>query len=94
MRRLTVIILVVALFAFLLLGTLSLPDFGSYPERTPTLKAISVYYLQNGVAETGALNVVSSIVWNYRGYDTIGEVTILFTTTFGVIAILRKKGDA
>lgn len=45
--------------------------------------------------KTKALNSVSSIVFDFRGYDTLGESIVLFTAVAGVIAVLRnvKKGQ-
>jgi multicomponent Na+:H+ antiporter subunit B len=42
------------------------------------------YYIREGVEETGATNLVTSVVLNYRGLDTLGEVTILFVGALGV----------
>jgi len=52
------------------------------------------YYIDNGREETGAANIVTSVVLNYRGFDTLGEVTILFLAAMGlgtVLATLQKK---
>lgn len=46
------------------------------------------YYIEEGREETGAANVVTSIVVNYRGFDTLGEVTVLFVAAIGVSAVL------
>ena len=40
--------------------------------------------------ETGASNVVTSIVFDYRGFDTLGEASVLFTAVLGVGLVLRK----
>ena len=37
------------------------------------------HYINYGVAETGAANIVTSVVVTYRGFDSLGEVTVLFT---------------
>ena len=53
------------------------------------------YYIDNCREETGATNIVTSVVLNYRGFDTLGEVTILFLAAIGlgaVLATLKKKG--
>lgn len=63
-----------------------LPPFGS-----PIMKMGS-QYLAEGVKKTGATNMVSAIILDFRGYDTLGEVTILFTSVIGVLAVLRKTG--
>jgi len=52
------------------------------------------YYIEKGREETGASNIVTSVVVNYRGFDTLGEVTVLFVAAIGLSAVLatrRKK---
>ena len=49
------------------------------------------HYLENGVDETGAANVVTSVVVTYRGFDTLGEVTILFIAAIGLGAVLYTR---
>ncbi|HPG41887.1 MAG TPA: DUF4040 domain-containing protein [bacterium] len=80
----TVIILVV-IFIF------SIPIFKSLPVFGEPLMTTSQYYLDNGAAETGAANLVSSIILDYRAYDTLGEVTVLFTAILGALTVLRIK---
>ena len=41
--------------------------------------------------ETGANNAVTSVVFDYRGFDTLGEATVLFTAVAGVIMIFRRQ---
>lgn len=50
------------------------------------------YYIDNGVKETGATNIVTSVVVNYRGFDTLGEVTVLFLAAIGLSAVLHREG--
>ena len=69
---------------FMLLAVVSIRDFGS-PENTE----MDDYFLANSQSETGANNVVTSIVFDYRGYDTLGEATVLFAAVSGVLASLR-----
>jgi multicomponent Na+:H+ antiporter subunit B len=55
----------------------------------------SAHYVQNavkGMTETGSANVVTSVVLDYRGFDTLGEATVLFTSVIGVISLLRIEG--
>lgn len=49
------------------------------------------YYLQHVKEQTGAVNAVTAIVVNYRGFDTLGEVTVLFIASTGVAALLWRK---
>ena len=45
-------------------------------------------YLEQGPEETGVPNVVTAVLASYRGYDTLGEVTVIFTAGIGVLALL------
>jgi len=65
---------------------MDLPQFGS-----PIMKMGS-QYIASGLKKTGAANLVSAIILDFRGYDTLGEATILFTSAIGVITVLRKIG--
>jgi multicomponent Na+:H+ antiporter subunit B len=49
------------------------------------------YYVTNGVGQTGATNIVTSVVVNYRGFDTLGEVTVLFLAAIGLSAVLYRE---
>ena len=52
------------------------------------------YYIQNSIEKTGSANIVNSIVWDFRSYDTLGEETVLFTAILAVFLIAHKKGIA
>jgi multicomponent Na+:H+ antiporter subunit B len=47
-------------------------------------------YLNEALRETGVPNVVTAVLASYRGYDTLGETTVVFTAGVGVIALLRR----
>lgn len=79
------IITLVLIFIFSISVFRSLPPFGN-PKMTT-----SQYYLDNGSRQTGAANLVAPIVLDYRAYDTLGEVTVLFTAILGSLTILRIK---
>ena len=83
-------LILVGLAALLVFAAYSLPAFGSYPYRLGGT-AVSSYYINNAVAETGAANIVATIVWLYRGYDTLGESTILFTAVVSILLLARWK---
>jgi len=63
-----------------------LPEFG-YP-----IMRIANTYLKEGLVKTGASNLVSSVILDFRAYDTLGEATILFTAVIGVLTIVRRIG--
>ncbi len=74
--------------AALVYGTLGLPAF-SDPQAAPHTHVVP-RYLEQGPKETGVPNVVTAVLASYRGYDTLGEVLVVFTAGIGVIALLRR----
>lgn len=52
---------------------------------------VGQYYLDHVKEQTGAVNAVTAVVVNYRGFDTLGEVTVLFIASTGVGALLWRK---
>ncbi len=72
------------LFMSLLIGVLQeLPRFGE------PLMRVAQEYIQFGLERTGAANVVAAIILDFRGYDTLGEATVLFTAVVGVLTVMR-----
>lgn len=70
---------------------LSIRLFKALPPFGEPLMTTARYYLENCASQTHAANIVSSIVLDYRGYDTLGEVTVLFTAILGALTIIRLK---
>jgi len=50
-------------------------------------------YIQEALTKTSATNIVAAIILDFRGYDTLGEATILFTSVIGVLAVLRMQKE-
>lgn len=63
-----------------------LPSFGS-----PIMR-VAKTYIEQGLEKTGATNLVAAIILDFRGYDTLGEATVLFSAVMGVLAVMRKVG--
>jgi multisubunit Na+/H+ antiporter MnhB subunit len=87
------VVSIVIIFVIFLAGIRvfeTLPDFGT-PIITKIANAASNTYIKEGLAKTGAANIVAAIILDYRGYDTLGEATVLFTSIVGATVILRKK---
>jgi multisubunit Na+/H+ antiporter MnhB subunit len=83
MRQVVGWIVLIILAAFLVSGMLLIHPFG-YPPSD-----MDDYIIENAQEETGSNNVVASVVFDYRGFDTLGEATILFTAVTGVLLLLR-----
>jgi multicomponent Na+:H+ antiporter subunit B len=65
---------------------MELPVFGE------PLMRVSSYYIDNSIKMTGAANIVTSVLLDFRAYDTLGEVAILFTSVVGAATVMRKAG--
>jgi multicomponent Na+:H+ antiporter subunit B len=72
-------------------GTVDLPPFGD--AGTPP-QALGPNYLERTEAETGIPNVVTAVLASYRGFDTLGEVAVIFTAGIGVLILLRRRRAA
>lgn len=83
--------------AALVYGTLGLPAFAD--AEAPIHQHVVPRYIHDAQRETGVPNVVTAVLASYRGYDTLGETTVVFTAGIGVIVLLRrlrtrkKEGD-
>jgi len=60
------------------------------PFGAPPVTDMDDYYLGHGQEETGANNIVTGILFDYRAFDTLGEATVLFIAVLGVGVIFRK----
>jgi len=74
----------------LIYGTWDLPRFGD--PNAPAHRHVAPEYLAEATHETGAPNVVTAVLASYRGYDTLGEVTVIFTAGIGVLLLLSGSG--
>lgn len=89
MTKIFTIFLVTLTGALLIYGVVHLPDFGSH--SAPPHNHISPRYIEKAKEETGVKNIVTSVLADYRGYDTLGEVIVIFTAGISVILLLKRK---
>lgn len=77
-------------FALALFFTAVVIPFGS-----PAMSDMDDYFIANGQEEAGANNIVTAVLFDYRGIDTLGEASVLFTavTGVGILFRLRKKEE-
>ena len=82
-----------ALIAMLLLTVSYLPPVGS--ADNPASNEVVEKYIQDGMQDTGAVNIVTGMILDYRAFDTFGESNVLFIATCTVLILLRndKKKD-
>ena len=93
-RPLLPLVVVLITGAVLVYGTIDMPLFGD--PSAPVHQHVAPRYLQESPAEIGIPNVVTEVLASYRGYDTLGELTVIFTAGVGVLALLglrRRRED-
>ena len=89
----TSILFCLFLIALLLVTVSYLPATGTI-ER-PVNNEVAERYIESGLEETGAVNIVAGMILDYRAFDTLGESHVLFVATITVLILLRmnKKGS-
>lgn len=91
--RLFSVLFCISLVLVLLTGVSYLPTFGH--AENPVNNEVPQRYIENGLQETGAVNIVTGMILDYRAFDTLGESHVLFIATCTVLILLRidkKKG--
>ncbi|MDH5470190.1 MAG: DUF4040 domain-containing protein [Gammaproteobacteria bacterium] len=73
----------------LVYGTWDIPGFGA-PDA-PAQSHVARYYIENTMQETGVPNIVTAVLASYRGFDTLGEVTVIFTAAVAVLLLIGGK---
>ena len=79
-----------ALLLGLVLGMSELPEFGD--PASPASTHVSPRFIEDAAAETGAANMVTAVLADYRGYDTLGEAAVIFAAGLGCLVILAAAG--
>ena len=86
--RLTVSIgVAVSIALVLLIGVVDFPEFGAIDN--PAHNEVMEKYIEEGVQETGAVNMVSGMILDYRAFDTFIESIVFFTAVISVFAVLK-----
>ena len=79
-------LLVLAIFSVRMLA--GFPEFGQ-PVMDRFADAPSITYLRDGLEQTGAANIVTAVLLDFRAYDTLGEASVLFCAVTGALCVLR-----
>ncbi len=88
------LVVVIITGSLLIYGTLDMPYFGS--AEAPIHLHVAPRYINDSMQEIGVPNIVTSVLASYRGFDTYGEVVVIFTAGMGVLALLsfiRRSED-
>ena len=85
------LVLGLMMMVFLLETVALMPRFGD--PATPGANEVSARYIEKGLDETGAVNIVAGMILDYRAFDTLGESTVLFIAASAVLILLRIDRD-
>ena len=86
MRKSLTTAVVFGLLVLLALMVAEMPPYGD--ANAPAHQGIMQKYLSDSARDTGAMNTIAAIIIDYRAYDTLGEVTVLFVAVVAVTAAL------
>ncbi|MEO7402702.1 MAG: DUF4040 domain-containing protein [Burkholderiales bacterium] len=90
--RVIPLVVAIAVAGTLVYGALGLPSFSD--PQAPIHTHVAPRYISETVKETSVPNLVTAVLASYRGYDTLGETTVVFTAGAGVIALLRRRRNS
>ena len=85
-----VVVLLAGLAMFYALG--DMPSYGD--PNSPANAYVGAYYLENTYKDMHIPNVVTAVLASYRGFDTFGEVVVVFAAGLGVMLLLGLNGNA
>lgn len=85
------LIIIIVTGAVLVYSTLDMPNWGD--PNSPASLHVSPRYIEKTIEETATPNAVTSVLADYRGYDTLGETTVIFTAAVVCILLLRRFED-
>lgn len=90
MHKIASTVVTILLIGFLLIAVKDMPEFGS--ELSPVNNEVSEKYINDSLEEVGAINIVASMILDYRAFDTFVETSVIFTSLIAVMAILKRSG--
>lgn len=80
------------MIGFFLYVVTKMPMFGD-PNSPANASEVIKRYIESGLAETGAINIVAGVILDYRAFDTLGESHVLFTAASVVTLLLLEKQE-
>ncbi len=87
--KLPALIIVTITGALLLYATREMPDWAD--PQSPASTHVSPRYIEKTIEDTAVPNMVTSVLADYRGYDTLGETTVIFTAGVCCVVLLRRS---
>lgn len=89
--RVAAAVLCVMLIGILLYAAVQMPSFGDAEVMKDN--ELSAFYVEHTLEETGAVNIITGIILDYRGFDTLGESHVLFIGVCTVLLLMSIRGE-
>jgi multicomponent Na+:H+ antiporter subunit B len=83
------LVIVMLTGAALIYATIDMPLYGD--PMAPVHTHVAPRYIEESPSEVGVPNIVTAVLASYRGYDTLGETTVIFTAGIAVLLLLRER---
>ena len=82
-------LVMILLLALMLYATSGLPDHAD--PQAPANVHVSPTYIEDSVKDTHTPNIVTAVLADYRGYDTLGETVVIFAAGLACVLVLMKR---
>ena len=90
MKQISAVVITVIFIVFLLMAVVEMPALGS--DDPVVHNEVMDKYIDDSMKDTGATNIVSAIILDYRAFDTLIEATVIFTALI-FVRVLLKGGE-
>ena len=87
MYRIAAVVICLGIIVLLVSTAAELPPYGA--ADNPANNEVSQRYIEKGMQETGAVNIVAGMILDYRAFDTLGESNVLFIAAVTVLILIR-----
>ncbi len=75
----------------LIYGIKDMPKWGD--PNSPASLHVTPRYIEKTIEETATPDMVTSVLADYRGYDTLGETTVIFTAGIACLLLLKRDKE-
>lgn len=90
-KHLPALLVVFTLGTLFVYTTAGLPPYAD--PSAPAHQHLAQYFLSHSLAETGVTNVVTAVLASYRGFDTLGELFVIFTAGIAVVGVFSAPQE-
>ena len=83
--------IIVPIFLLLCYALVDMPPYGA--SSAPAHQHVAKYYIDKTSTEIAIPNIVTAVLASYRGFDTLGEITVIFTAGLAVFLLIAREKE-